>query len=102
MTQEEKNILAWYNNEYGASFDETNWMGNIDWEYISVYYNSLSEAFIEKFAERLNWIGISRYQKLSEPFIERNAERLDWEDISGFQSLSEPFIKKHANRLIGK
>ena len=96
MTQEEKDVLA-RNQQYGTSYDETNWIDNVDWWNIS--YQSLSEPFIERHAERLDWVNISCYQSLSEPFIEKFAERLEWGCISHYQSLSEPFMEKHAERL---
>jgi hypothetical protein len=54
MTQEEKDLVAWYNQAYGTELNESNWIN------------------------RLGWWAISRYQSLSEPFMERHADRLDW------------------------
>mgnify|MGYP001444743489 CR=1 FL=1 len=39
----------------------------VDWNEISRLEGKLSEEFIERNANRVNWKFISRYQKLSEP-----------------------------------
>ena len=54
----------------------------------------LSEEFIEKFQDKVNWILISDYQVLSEEFIEKFQDRVNWENISTYQTLSEEFIEK--------
>jgi len=69
-----------------------------DWEEISKY-QKLSEAFIEKYADKVDWTLISKYQKLSEPFIEKYADKVDWGEISEYQELSEPFIEKFEDKL---
>jgi hypothetical protein len=40
-------------------------------------------------------VNISKYQKLSEEFIERNSDLVNWEYISTYQKLSEEFRLKH-------
>ena len=52
------------------------------------------------------WNFISMYQTLSEPFIEKfaNAEKtrgfqVDWNSISQYQKLSAKFIEKYKNRI---
>ena len=58
-------------------------------------YQKLSEPFIEKFQDKVNWFYISRYQKLSEPFIEKFQEKIgNW-----FQ---KPFIEKHKNQKVSE
>lgn len=52
------------------------------------------ETFIEKFADRVNWSCISKYQKLSESFIEKFADKVDWDTIKISQKLSDAFVKK--------
>jgi len=68
----------------------------VDWEDINSGNSILSEQFIERFQDKLDWGTVSRYQKLSEPLIERVKDKVDWEYISIFQKLSEPFIEKFA------
>ena len=70
----------------------------LDWYYISMY-QKLSESFIERHCEFVNWHSISECQKLSEEFIERNADRVDWGCICKYQKLSEKFIERHADRV---
>ena len=59
----------------------------------------MSEEFIEKFSDKLNWPDISAYQELSEEFIERNKDKVDWNNISTYQKLSEDFIERNADRV---
>ena len=70
----------------------------VDWYYISAYQH-LSEAFIEKYADKVNWYNISMNQKLSENFIERHADKVYWTCISEYQHLSEKFIERHINEV---
>jgi len=63
-------------------------------------HQELSEEFIEKFKDKVNWSAISIYQKLSEEFIERHADKVDWFHILNSQKhLSDKFKKKHAWRI---
>ncbi len=66
--------------------------------YLASYF-TLSEAFIEEFADKLNWEYVSKNQKLSEPFIEKWADKINWYWISSYQTLSESFIEKWADKL---
>ncbi len=59
----------------------------------------LSEEFIERHADKVNWNYISYHQKLSEEFIERNVDKVNWEYISIRQKLSEGFIERYADRV---
>ena len=70
----------------------------LDWDRIS-FKQKLSEPFIEKFADRVNWAGVSASQKLSEPFIAKYADKVEWNFISEHQTLSESFIEKYADNL---
>ncbi len=62
-------------------------------------YQKLSEGFIEKHKDNVNWKFISKNQALSEPFIEKNVDRVDWYYVSKYQKLSEIFIEKHKYNL---
>ena len=72
----------------------------MDWAKISQYQN-LSESFIEKFHDRVDWrcISFNCNIKLSSSFYERFADRLDWSLVSEFHKLSEAAIEKFADRL---
>ena len=59
----------------------------------------LPEEFIEKYADKVDWIAICAYQKLSEGFIEKYAGEVDWHYVSIYQKLSENFIRKYKNKL---
>lgn len=68
------------------------------WGAISLNPN-ISEIFIEKYANKVNWTSVSAIHKLSEDFIERHADKVDWEYISLNQTLSEKIIEKYANKV---
>jgi hypothetical protein len=59
----------------------------------------LSEGFIEKFADSVNWEKISEYQILSERFICLFAGKVDWEKISRYQKLSPAFIHDFSSKI---
>ena len=98
MNQEEKDILALYNQQKYTCYDETNWIDLIDWSYISRYHE-LSEKFMDCYADCLNWMFIAEYQKLSEQYIEKRPNLIHWDIISCYQKLSEEFIERHADHL---
>ena len=60
--------------------------GYFDWRWISKH-QTLSEDFIEKHKDRVNWWEISSSQKLSEDFIEKNKDIVYWVWISRFKKL---------------
>lgn len=63
-------------------------------DYMSVLciYQSLSEDFIKRHKDQVDWNAISRYQVLSEEFIEEFRSKLDWDYIS----LCQPYVNpKH-------
>lgn len=71
-----------------------------DWEIASLSkYPHLTEQFIEKHSDWLDWGFISYYQILSEKFIEQHKDKIDWECISSSQKLSEKFILKYKDKL---
>ena len=91
MKTELKNINA----ELGTNYTE---LTEATWRDISTN-QPLTEAFIEKYADRVKWYCISEYQKLSEKFIAKHAEQVNWYCISKYQKLSEKFIAKHSDRV---
>ena len=66
------------------------------------YTKPLTEEFIRKNQNELDWDLISSYQKLSEEFIEEFQNKINWLNIFKNQQLSEEFIRKfhHTNRKI--
>jgi hypothetical protein len=66
-----------------------------DFEDYNSYLQPLSEEFIERNKDLVNWYRISKYQKLSEEFIERNKDLVNWSCISIYQKLSEGFIERN-------
>lgn len=59
----------------------------------------LSEKFIRRYLDYINWDYLSQFQKLSEDFIIEFEDKINWDDISSFQILSENFIRKYKDRL---
>ena len=70
----------------------------VDWESVSIY-QQLSEDFIKKFKDKVNWEGISYFQKLSEEFIIKFQDRIDWKLISRYQKLSEDFVLDNFSKI---
>ena len=62
-------------------------------------FQRLSEEFIDRYADRLDWSLLFQFQKLSEEFLERNVDRLCWAVLCADQDLSEAFMDKHADKL---
>lgn len=59
----------------------------------------LSERFIRKFQDKINWEIISTYQILSEDFIREFQDKVDWDAISSDQRLSENFIREFQDKV---
>ena len=70
----------------------------MDWDCISCN-QSLTEDFIEKHKDRLHWKYLSTYVPLSENLIDKYSDKVDWKDILEPQELSEPFILKHQDKI---
>ena len=70
----------------------------LNWELISKY-QVLSEKFIEKYADKVNWDLITIYQTLSEGFIEKFKDKINWELVSQYQPLSEGFMEKYKDKV---
>ena len=62
-------------------------------------FQQLSEEFIAKNHDKVNWVAVAEYQMLSEAFIDTWSDRLGWSHVSSFQQLSEAFILTHLDRL---
>ncbi len=55
---------------------------------------TLSEEFMDEYADHICWNTVSRYQTLSEDFIFKHAYKVDWKLVSWHQVLSEDFIRE--------
>lgn len=63
-------------------------------------FQDLSEQFIEKHKNLVNWTAISKYQKLSESFIEKYNDDVNWYNILVYQKhLSDKFKEKHMRKV---
>ena len=85
------------NQKLSESFIEKHF-DKVNWDNISMY-QKLSKSFIEKHKDKVNWDYISIYQKLSEKFIEKYNDKVNWYCISKYQKLSESFIEKYADKV---
>ncbi|GIX80294.1 uncharacterized protein CDAR_394051 [Caerostris darwini] len=77
-----------YNNAYTALLKEG--------------YNgkqTLSEAFIREFQDKVAWVNIPGNQKLSVDFIREFQDKVDWKEISEYQELSEDFIREFQDKV---
>ena len=74
-----------------------NQISNDFWDEISKNY--LSEDFIIKYDNKLNWKLLSRYQDFTVKFLKEFIERIDWEEISAYQKLNEDFIIDNKSNL---
>ncbi len=70
----------------------------VNWWYVSMN-QKLSESFIKEFKDKVNWYHISRYQNLSESFIREFKDKIDWSTISIYQKLSESFIREFKDNI---
>ena len=71
---------------------------NINWDTISIL--KLSENFINKYFDKLNYNNLCQYQSLSEDFIEKNIKFINWNLISKHQYLSESFLNKYKEFIV--
>lgn len=60
----------------------------------------LSEGFIEKHLDKVEFPLLVFHRPLSEGFIERYMEKLDLYNVSMYQKLSESFIEKHIDKFL--
>jgi hypothetical protein len=62
-------------------------------------YEYLSEEFIAKYKDYVNWNHISSYQVLCEEFIIEFKDDVNWIYISVYQNISEELIYKFRDRI---
>lgn len=67
--------------------------------YVSKWQN-LTEDFIEKHAEDLNWDEISRHQVLSEDFMKKWEKKINWNWVHQTQELSKQFVMEIYNEFM--
>jgi hypothetical protein len=69
--------------------------------YIIQNQNNISKEFIEKYNKDIDWTNIcSQYHRLTEPFMRKFHEYLDWPLVSKAQKLSEKFIEDFQDKVI--
>ena len=70
------------------------------WEITTIsQYPHLTEDFMRKHKEWLDWDFLSVHQDMSENFIEEFEDRMDWHNISQHQKMSLNFLLKHKNKV---
>jgi hypothetical protein len=62
-------------------------------------HQKITESFIIKYEDTINWNLVSRYQDLTEHCIILFKDKVNWDYISLYQKLSYPFIKKNIDLL---
>ncbi len=77
------------NNKY---FNDHLWKMVCGWQV-------LSEDFIRKFADKVDWHSISSHQEISENFIREFQDKVDWKMISQKKNLSEDFIREFQDKF---
>lgn len=70
-----------------------------DWKRYASQVKGLSEDFIRKNANKLDWNLISQNQKLSMNFIREMQDYVNWLEISINQKLNESFIKEYKDKV---
>jgi hypothetical protein len=63
-------------------------------------YQTLSESFMLKHKNELNWKNLSRYQRFSIVFIEQNQSLINWENLSYNKHLSQTVARHYRNNLL--
>jgi hypothetical protein len=71
-------------------------------EYV-LQYQTLSESFIRKHQDELNWYFVFGFQDLTEDFIREFIDKIDrnnaWENLFKKQTLSDKFIEEFAHKV---
>jgi hypothetical protein len=68
------------------------------WGLISLNYD-LTEKFIRKYQNEVNWFYITEYQKFSEEFIREFQDKIHWNRILKFKKLSDELIRDFADKV---
>lgn len=97
----DKNKFSWYNLSCRKSMSDSflnEFADQLHWKVVS-RYTKLSHDNLRAFANRLDLEAIARHQYLPEDIIERFAKDLDWDDLCWYQKLSENLIEAHLTKL---
>lgn len=62
-------------------------------------YSVLSEEFIERYIDKIDWFSVSMYQYLSEEFIDKYSDCVYWKEISQYQNISYDFIQTYWEKI---
>jgi hypothetical protein len=76
----------------------TNYLDKDHLDYISYHYH-LSQEFIEKHSDKVNWCNISAYQKLSEEFIKKHINKIHIDQLMNYNNNVSYKIKKEIKTL---
>jgi hypothetical protein len=87
-----------YIDAIGSNNISNNNISSNEWRYLSERYN-LSEEFIRKYQNKVDWIEISNCQKLSESFIIEFQDKVNWNLICLKQVLSAEFLIEYQNKI---
>jgi len=75
----------------------------LDWTYIRLWYRNDSydlEALIEKYKNKLDWVELCKeYDNITLSFIDKFVDKINWYKLSSNQSLSYSIIDKYNDRL---
>lgn len=74
----------------------------INWTNLGVgdgFEDEFTEAFMEKYKDKLYWVGLCMFQTMSEEFIERHLDLVYWPFISMYQAISEDFVLRHLDSM---
>lgn len=72
---------------------------NLNWNLISCYQGNLSESFIRQYQNEYDWLYGLIHQPVSESFIREFSGKVIWRWIIPYQVLSENFIKEILDKL---
>jgi hypothetical protein len=70
----------------------------IDWGTVS-RCQLLTDAMIIKYADKIDFQQMAKWNHISEKILERFGDRMDWGDVSYRQAMSDQFIKKYRHKL---
>ena len=86
-------------HKLSEQFLEKHLKGKREWKRHAAYVRGLSEDFMRKHKNEINWHIASATQKMSMKFIEEFADKIDWVEASINQKMSEKFIRKHWDKV---
>lgn len=85
-------------NKYGIDMSKKN--SKYDWENLcNSERENLSMEFIETFKDQVSWRIVTRYCNLSEDFMRKYADLVDWVEASSYKTLSPEFIEEFKDKF---